>query len=85
MKIRKLKIYSGSGKNYTHHPQIIIQGKWLRTLGFFIGDAVTVTQEGNRLIVEKCGDGHDEEEEAAMVAEPAPSYGRAVRRAKWQS
>lgn len=83
MQSRKLKVYSGSGKNYTHHPQIIIQGKWLRPLGFFVGDKVTVTQEGNRLIVEKCEDGHDEEEEAAMVAEPAPRYngplGRCMR------
>lgn len=84
MKVRKLKVYSGSGKNYTHHPQIIIQGKWLRSLGYFIGDKVTVTQEGNRLIVEKCEDGHDADEETTMVAEPAPGYGRAVRRAVWQ-
>lgn len=85
MKVRKLKIYSGSGKDYTHYPQIIIQGKWLRPLGYFIGDKVTVTVEENRLIVEKCEDGHDEEEEAAMVAEPTPKYGRIVRRTIWQS
>lgn len=85
MKVRKLKIYSGSGKDYTHYPQIIIQGKWLRPLGYFIGDKVTVTVEENRLIVEKCEDGHDEEEEAAMVAEPTPKYWRIVRRAIWQS
>ena len=54
MKARKLKIYSGSGKDYTHYPQIIIQGKWLRPLGYFIGDKVTVTVEENRLIVDKC-------------------------------
>ena len=69
MKERKLKIYSGSGKNYTHYPQIIIQGKWLRSLGYFIGDKVTVTQDGNRLIIEKYEDGHGADEEAAMVAE----------------
>lgn len=80
MKVRKLKIYSGSGKDYTHYPQIIIQGKWLRPLGYFIGDKVTVTQEENRLIVEKCEDGHDEEEEVAMVAEPAPKYNSALGR-----
>ena len=45
---------------------------------------MTITQEGNRLIVEKCEDGHDVEEETTMVAEPAPGYGRAVRRAIWQ-
>lgn len=74
MKVRKLKIYSGSGKNYTRYPQIIIQGKWLRPLGFFIGDKVTVTQDGNRLIVEKCEDGHNAEDEAAMAAGSAYRY-----------
>lgn len=80
MKTRKLKIYSGSGKDYTHYPQIIIQGKWLRPLGYFIGNKVTVTQEGNRLIVEKCEDGHDEEEEVTMLAEPTPKYNSALGR-----
>ena len=79
---RKLKIYSGSGKDYTHHPQIIIQGKWLRPLVNYIGDKVTVTQEGNRLIVEKCEDGHGADEEAAMVAEPC-HYEAPVRRSSW--
>ena len=74
MQTKKLKIYKGSGRNYTPIPQIIIQGKWLRPLGFFIGDKVTVTQDGNRLIVEKCEDGHGEEEEAAMAAGPARRY-----------
>ena len=71
MQAKELKIYKGSGRNYAPVPQIIIQGKWLR---FFVGDKVTVTQEGNRLIVEKCKDGHDTEEEAAMVAEPVRRY-----------
>lgn len=52
MQTKELKIYKGSGRNYTPVPQIIIQGKWLRPLGFFVGDKVMVTQEGNRLIVE---------------------------------
>ena len=82
MKERKLKLYSGSGKNYTHYPQIIIQGKWLRSLGYFIGDKVTVTQDGNRLIIEKYEDGHGADEEAAMVAESC-YYEAPVRRASW--
>ena len=82
MKERKLKMYSGSGKNYTHYPQIIIQGKWLRSLGYFIGDKVTVTQDGNRLIIEKYEDGHGADEEAAMVAESC-YYEAPVRRASW--
>ena len=74
MQAKELKIYKGSGRNYTPIPQIIIQGKWLRSLGFFIGDKVTVTQDGNRLIVEKCENGYDEDEEATMVAEPVRRY-----------
>ena len=82
MQARRLKVYSGSGKNYTHYPQIIIQGKWLRSLGYFIGDKVTVTQDGNRLIIEKYEDGHGADEEAAMVAEPC-YYEAPVGRASW--
>ena len=82
MQAKELKIYKGSGRNYTPVPQIIIQGKWLRPLGYFIGDKVTVTQDGNRLIVEKCEDGHGAEEEAAMVAEPC-HYETPVRRESW--
>jgi len=74
MQAKELKIYKGSGRNYTPVPQIIIQGKWLRPLGFFVGDKVTVTQEGSRLIIEKSEDGHGAEEEAAMVAEPVRRY-----------
>ncbi len=85
MQAKELKIYKGSGRNYTPVPQIIIQGKWLRKLGYFIGDKVAVTVEENRIIVEKCEDGHDVEEEAVMVAEPSPAYGKTVRRALWRS
>lgn len=70
MQAKELKIYKGCGRNYTPVPQIIIQGKWLRPLGFFVGDKVTITQEGSRLIIEKSEDGHSAEEEIAMVAEP---------------
>ena len=76
MQITELKIYKGCGRNYTPVPQIILQGKWLRPLGFFVGDKVTVTQEGNRLIIEKSEDGHGAEEEAAKVAEPVRRYSK---------
>ena len=74
MQITELKIYKGCGRNYAPVPQIILQGKWLRPLGFFVGDKVTVTQEGNRLIIDKRDDGHGAEEEAAMAAEPVRRY-----------
>lgn len=86
MQAKGLKIYKGSGRNYTPIPQIIIQGKWLRPLGFFVGDKVMVTQEGNRLIVEKCKDGHGAEEEAAIAAEPICRYaGPLGRCGRWSS
>ncbi|MDE6604354.1 MAG: type I toxin-antitoxin system SymE family toxin [Lachnospiraceae bacterium] len=85
MQAKELKIYKGSGRNYTPVPQIIIQGKWLRPLGFFVGDKVTVTQEGSRLIIEKSEDGHDADEEAAMVAKPVRRYnGPLGRYAGWR-
>lgn len=80
MQAKELKIYKGCGRNYTPIPQIIIQGKWLRPLGFFVGDKVTVTLEGNRLIIEKSEDGHGAEEEAAMIAEPVRRYSRPLGR-----
>ena len=73
MKTKELKVYRGSGNNYTPIPQIILQGQWLRGLGFSIGDKVTVTWEENRLIVEKPKDG-SVIEKADMVAESAPKY-----------
>jgi hypothetical protein len=85
MQAKELKIYKGSGRNYTPVPQIIIQGKWLRPLGFFVGDKVTVTQEGSRLIIEKSEDGHGAEEEAAMMAEPVRRYnGPLGRYGRWR-
>ena len=39
-----------------------------------------VTQEGNQLIVEKCENEHDAEEEAAMVAEPVRRYAEPIGR-----
>jgi len=40
MSKRKLTAYTGSGKDYSYISQIILQGKWLESLGFSIGDKV---------------------------------------------
>ena len=80
MKTKELKVYRGNGNNYTPIPQIILQGQWLNKLGFSIGDKVIVTWEEDRLIVEKSEDG-SVSGKAGMVAEPAPKYKRAKRRA----
>lgn len=49
---RKLTVYAGSSKN-TYVPQIILQGNWLKLLGFDIGDKVTVDCQQDRLIIIK--------------------------------
>lgn len=79
MKTKELKVYRGSGNNYTPIPQIILQGQWLNKLGFSIGDKVIVTWEEDRLIVEKSEDG-SVSDKAGMVAESAPKYKRTKRR-----
>lgn len=53
MEKRKLTVYAGSGNKYAYVPQIILQGKWLETIGFSIGDKVTVDCEPDRIVIEK--------------------------------
>lgn len=56
MKAKTLKVYHGSGRNYTSIPQIILQGKWLDKLGFSIGDKITVTCNDNKLTIMRDAD-----------------------------
>lgn len=53
MSKRTLTVYAGSGKGYSYISQIILQGKWLETLGFSIGDKVTVDCQLGRIVIEK--------------------------------
>lgn len=48
MNKRKLTVYAGSEKDYSYVSQIILQGKWLESLGFSIGDKVII-----RIVIEK--------------------------------
>ena len=52
MSKRTLTVYAGSGKGYSYISQIILQGKWLETLGFSIGDKVTVDCQLGRIVIE---------------------------------
>ncbi len=54
MEARKLKIYEGSGYNYSSIPQILLQGKWLDNLGFSIGDHISVTCSGDTITIIRC-------------------------------
>ena len=53
MSKRTLTVYAGSGKGCSYISQIILQGKWLETLGFSIGDKVTVDCQPDRIVIEK--------------------------------
>ena len=50
---RKVSVYAGSGKDYSYVSQIILQGKWLESLGFSIGDKVIVDCQPDRIVIEK--------------------------------
>ena len=53
MSKRKLTVYAGSEKDYSYVSQIILQGKWLESLGFSIGDKVIIDCQPNRIVIEK--------------------------------
>lgn len=50
---RNLTVYEGSGKKQNSVPKILLQGQWLETLGFTIGDKITVDCRQNELIIKK--------------------------------
>lgn len=54
MKSREMTVYRarGNGKDLTV-PMIMMQGKWLRDMGFAVGDRVSVTSQDGKLVVER--------------------------------
>jgi toxic protein SymE len=53
-KVRKLKIHSKSKartNGYIHIPEIRLEGKWLKELGFNEGQEVRIQQGKKRLII----------------------------------
>lgn len=53
MKVRKLTVYEGFGKDYVSIPKIILQGQWLKKLGFSVGDKVSIIFQQDQLIITK--------------------------------
>ena len=64
-KIRSMKVHEQSGYNYKATPTIILQGQWLKEMGFEIGDYITVSCEDGKLIITP------DAEKAAMAKEEA--------------
>ncbi|GLC79307.1 SymE family type I addiction module toxin [Lacrimispora brassicae] len=61
-----------SGSTYTTTPKISMEGKWLETLGFHIGDAIEVSYEENIIRISPVP-------QAAMVCEPIKNYQNGAR------
>ena len=49
-KIRSMKVHEQSGYNYKATPTIILKGQWLKEMGFEVGDYISVSCEGGKLI-----------------------------------
>lgn len=80
MKQREMTVYRARGTSMEiSNPLIMLQGKWLRDLGFSTGDRISVTCEGGRLIVERTGRIWPDPKGAGIVAEETEEYqGKAV-------
>ena len=59
------------GSRYTAYPKIQMEGKWLEALGFHVGDRLQVEYEEGSIRITPAP-----QPDAAMVAEPAVSYGK---------
>lgn len=65
-KNRSIKVVSQSGYNYKATPTITLKGKWLKELGFDIGDYVSISCENGKLVITP-----DDERAAMAEAEAA--------------
>lgn len=53
-KLRTLKVYETFQPRFRRNiaiPEIQLKGKWLRELGFEIGDQIEIKQQKNKLII----------------------------------
>lgn len=48
-KSRMMKVYGQSGYRYKATPTIMLKGRWLKDLGFDIGDYISVSCENGKL------------------------------------
>ena len=54
MKERKLKVTYAPGSEYKEQiPRIVLQGKWLKELGFEVGEHVIISYSNENIILSK--------------------------------
>lgn len=77
-KSRNMKVCEQSGYKYKATPTIILKGQWLKDAGFDIGDSITVTCGGGKLIITQREEASFidafEKEQDMMVAEKRGEY-----------
>lgn len=77
-KSRNMKVCEQSGYKYKATPTIVLKGQWLKDAGFDIGDSITVTCEGGKLIITQREEvsfiDAFEKEQDMMVAEKKGEY-----------
>ena len=75
MKQREMTVYRARGTSIEENkPLIMLQGKWLRDMGFSTGDRIAVTCVDGKLIVERTGKIWSDPKGAGMVAEENAEY-----------
>lgn len=54
MKERKLKVTYAPGSEYKEQiPRIVLQGKWLKELGFEVGEYVIISPSNENIVISK--------------------------------
>jgi len=76
MGTKELTVYRGSTKSYSPIPKIILQGHWLRDLGFSIGDKVVISYQQDKVIIERIA---EVQEQQTQEIEPAGGRHRRKR------
>ena len=72
MKKREMTVYRARGTSVeVNNPLIMMQGKWLRDMGFTVGDRISVTLQDGKLVVERTGRMWSDPKGIAAVKEEA--------------
>ncbi len=60
MKTKNMKVYEGTGTSDITIPRIVLQGKWLKGLGFSVGDRIIITYEEDKITIMRPADNEDD-------------------------
>lgn len=60
MKNKSMKVYQGTGTSDVTIPRIVLQGKWLKELGFSVGDQITISYAEDKITIMRLTGKQDE-------------------------